>query len=420
MSESSAADTRAVLESLFLLMRMTGLHGRQHPQTNHAALVLGRCVASAQPPVVLQFIAGAVFRDRALVPLDAERYLRSAAVGRALENLEVQEIALDPGPPLPSLLSLGEALARGQQGPVAGEMPEGGWDGARLRDIPHARWGNDAEQVDTEVFVAAQLALALADTEACARDAGTAWPWARGLSAIRRLERALAQDGPATARMLEAAPGAWGPERRSLAAALLALRVLESLGANQGTRRAAGHAALALGLTGYAAREGAPLERTAQLLVQRLVSAPGASHRSGVEPHRIRVAALVHPLGADEAKPRAHAVLGLLRLAYELEVLRCPAGVTFTLTAADLLAHAAQEAGRSLDAGWVRALVHALGVVPVGSRVQLPDGREGVVLGEGAEDDPWRPEVLVGQERLVPSGRVRLLSGRRRTAKEPA
>ena len=53
----------------------------------------------------------------------------------------------------------------------------------------------------------------------------------------------------------------------------------------------------------------------------------------------------------------------------------------------------------------------ALGVFPPGARVRLPDGRVGVVAGEGSPEDPSRPRVYLDGTLQVPSGPVRLVLG---------
>jgi hypothetical protein len=84
-----------------------------------------------------------------------------------------------------------------------------------------------------------------------------------------------------------------------------------------------------------------------------------------------------------------------------MELARCPEGVGFDLTRADLLAHAVQLEGTRFSAEWVRAVIKICGAVPVGATVRLRDGRVGVVIEPGPPYNPWCPVVLIGRERLA-------------------
>jgi hypothetical protein len=357
------------------------------------------------------------------VPLDAAGYVRSQALAAALDNLGVHELSVDDVPPAAAVIELGVALARGAIGPSE-LLERARLPGLRWREIPEARHGLDAEKVDPQLFVAAQVALAIVEAErldagdpsGSARRGGgegpqppfsAPWSWAGGVSIVRRLERALGTDRSTTARVLETAPGTWTAPRRAVAAAFEVMNLLGSVEASAWAQRAAGHAALGLALQGLAERGGAPVDAVAGELRERMTAAPIAA-RTGVDPHRLRVCTIVHML-AERANDDQLPILAPIRIAYEMARRRCPERVGFDLSRVDLLAHAVQEM-RAIDSSWIRALVFAAGTVPPGTRVQLPDGRVGVALDASQTGDPLRPNVLVDGEVVTPATPVSILS----------
>jgi hypothetical protein len=387
------------LDRLFLLMRQVAVFGANHPTANDAAESLQEAIDRAGPPFVLQFVRGAVFRDRVLVPLDADRFQQAANLERALSNLATHEVCVDEVPPLDAVSAFGIALARGAQGPSPA-LQTAKWRGLRFRELPYAQYGEEAEEVDPGVFTAAQIALAIGEAERARKDAEEYWPWAHGVSIVRRLERAIETDRDATDRAMELAPGAWTPPRRAVSAALTVMGLLTTLDLTRFARRAAAHATLALATLGYRDRDGLPLAEAAQATLTALLAAPITAH-SGVDPHRLRVCTCLNALCERGSGGAELSLNGLLVLAYEIERKRCPEGVSFNLTRVDLMAEVVREMGQSLDATWVRALVGASGAVPVGAYV-LADGRLGVVIESAPADDPWRPRVLVGGEVVTP------------------
>jgi hypothetical protein len=95
--------------------------------------------------------------------------------------------------------------------------------------------------------------------------------------------------------------------------------------------------------------------------------------------------------------------------AYEMERARCPDGVAFDLTRADLLAHAVTLEATRFSPEWVRAVIKICGAVPVGATVLLQDGRVGVVIEPGPPHNPWCPVVLIGRERIATQAPVMLI-----------
>ena len=401
-----AGSAQAIIEGLFVVMRTAGFHGLEHPLTHQAAGSVAQMVAGAGPPFSLQFIGQAVFRDRRLVPFDAAGFVRAQQLSHALSNLGVHELTFAAGPSGPAVLELASAMSRGLAGPcdVLGTTRI---EGISWREVPGARFGTDAEQVDPEVYAAAQLALAVAEAETLASGLDEKWPWGTGMSVVRRVARSLELSVPATLRVMEIAPGAWGVARRAVAACLHVLSVLYGVKGTVATRHAGAHAALALGCVGLRDREGEELEVAAQAALGKLMDVSRQSKR-GVEPHRLRVCSLLYL--AAHNQDTGLGVLPVVAMAYELERGRRPAGVEFDLSFADLLAQAVAEQGRCFDARYVRVLVHRSGQVPPGAAVRLPDGRLGMVLEPGEPGKPLQPKVLVGDRVVVPEGPVQLVT----------
>jgi len=411
MSGESGAEAlrgRPVVDHLYLLLRAVEMYGPAHPHPRQCAEAVAQAVAETGPPFSLQFLSGAAFLDRQLVPLDTEGFRRSRETGAALANLEAHEVSFLAIPDPDDLLPLGTALARGRAGPcdalVGLHVPAVEW-----REIPQASSGEEGEAVDPDVLVAVQYALALTEAEGLAADAGAPWSWAAGIAVVRRAERAAEVGAHVTSRVLETAPGPWGVARRAVVMAFHAELVLRSLGVGRSVRRAASHAALAVGLAGLGDREGRRVDEAALAALDRLVSAREAS-RGGVEPHRVRTCALVHALALPARGVRL-AAADLVQLLYALACVRRPRRAPVTLALVELLGLADQAAGKGLASDWLAAFRATFGPLPAGTRVRLAEGVEGVVAGPGAGGDASRPQVLVNGRLLEPGASVSVLQG---------
>jgi hypothetical protein len=385
------AATVEALDRLFLAFKTLALHGASHPSTLQGFAEVAGSLAEAGPPFALQFIQQAVFRDNRLLAMDLESFVRARDTAKALANLGVNELSVDRPPSAQAALALGEAIARGFQGP-GDVLEDRSIQGFRWRRIAAA--GNDAESVDSDIFVLAQITLALADAEACAAGTGGAWPWVRGVAVVRRVERAVAMDPAAAVRVMEAAPGEWTVARRAVAATLHVVLVMQRIRATTATRRAAAHAVLALACHGLRPAGASPLAQAAAAALPTMIHATTRS-RASVEPHRLRTSAVVHAFARSAGPGDGIGAAPLVALAYQLEGLRCPSVMSFDLTLVDLLAMASRESGRLFHPTWVCALTMCCGVCPPGSLVRLADGRHGMVVAAGPPTDPWRPSVLV-------------------------
>jgi hypothetical protein len=405
---AGAALSRSIIERLFVLSRVVLMHGPRHPLVDQTVAGLAHSMAAAAPPYALQFVGQGVFRDRVLVPMDAENFTRGKHLAAVLSNLGVHEMAVDSAPTAETLATLGVVLARGAQGP-SDDLERAHLPGIRFREIPAARWGTDSTRVDPEMFTIAQVALAIHDAEVIFAKREGPWPWSAGVGLLRRLERAMEASAPATMRALDTAPGEWTIARRALVACHHVMTALTELKVVASTRRAIGHAAVVIAMHGLEDRDGADFQVAAHTAMRKMLDA-ALPARTGVEPHRLRTLALVHGICTRADDPANWTgAMALIELAYALERHHCPRGVDFVLARVDLLAHAASGMESDFDARWVRSLVTQCGQIPPGATVLLADGRVGMALEPGDEGDPMRPKVLVDGETIEPAQAVRLV-----------
>jgi len=396
-----------LLDTLYLLGKTVGSHGPRHQLSIRAAEVLRTAAARAQPPISLQFVAGGVFRDRKIVPLDVDRYRRSKHLSRALANVEAQELTFDTLPEINAILELGAIVARGANGP--GYTAPESIGAIHLREIVGVSRGEEAERIDPELFIAAQVALAFAGADEIFAEQVKPWPWATGLTIVRRLERAIqaAPDGSTqVARAIETAPVAWSVPRRAVSATFRVLDALLRLQVVVPTQRGAAHAMLAAAISGLQEREGHPLSTIGKALVPRLLAGK-LGGRARIDPHRLMVTALVHALDRGEASN--HPVLDLLKTCYALELRRCPRKTPFDLSFIDLLAQGVGDRTLGCDVSWMKQLISAAGAVPAGTRVQLADGKVGIAL-ESTDPASRYPPVLVGGLVVQPDRPLKIIS----------
>lgn len=389
-------ETLAVLDQMHLLVAAARAYGPDHPSTERAAEVVAAAIREAAPPFSLQFVVQAVFRDRELVPVDVDRYDRAMALGEGLHRGGAQEITFNGPPNLEDLCLLGHELATPQT-VTRRELDVLGFVTIGFREVPDAQAGSELETVEKETFVAAQLVLALRAARRAVeetRAADVAWPFAHGMEVVRRLERAVETHQAMAASTLEVAPGELDIARRSLLAAHHVATVCEGLGATKATSRSCIHAALIVAALGLEGREGLPFADAVRRARGAALAGLGAG---GSDPHRLAVCAFLHDIATIESLELGQ----LIRLGYDLEKRRCPIGVEFNLTVADLLSWAVAQMGdgQGVAARWVRMRVMAAGAIPPGARVRLSDGRRAIVLGPGKSGDPQLPDVLVDGRR---------------------
>lgn len=393
---------RDLVAQLHSLMKAVLMHDERHSLAQKNAAALCQVVAAVPPPFVLQFVAGGVFLDRTLVPLDFQHFERCLELTRALHRLAAHELSFETALPEQSALRLGRALASGLRGKGEHGLKDEEIPGLSWREIPFAQSGIDAEGVDSEVAAIAHTVLGLSVAEQIAEKPEEPWPWNMGLSVIRRLEKGLATNADSAMRVVEFAPEGWPVPRRALSASQLVLQVLTRVGIDAGNRRAAAHAALALGLQGLRPRGGVSVAEAADELIARITRAP-IQAQSGIAPQCLLVASLLHVMGTEMRRKRSVSLMiaELVELAYEMERARCPEGVPFDLTRADLLAFAVEHSKHRFSTDWVRAVIKVCGTVPVGACVQLADGRVGMVIEPGPPEDPWCPVVFVNGRRVM-------------------
>lgn len=380
MKAASPVETtacEAIVERLVTLMRTVAVHGPDHPLTKKSASGAAAAVNAGRPPFTLQFVAGGLFLNRVVVPVDVERFDRLRLLSRALHGASIHEVAIDGPVRDEAVLAFGQMLARGASGTAKSNVKPI-FQGISCRPIPGFS-GGGSDEVNPTVFAANQIIRAIEEAASISGQIDDPWDWTTGLSVVRRIERALLASTSVALRATEVLPARWTVQRRAVSACLLATHVLERLGVERITRRATAHAVLALGLQGFTDRAGMELQDAAGLLSERFMA--GLETISGIDPHRLRTTAITHFLATARTRDEAPMeVLGLIHLLYFLERRRTPAGVAFDLTIIDLLAYAVQYSGEVFEPSWVRALNWALGRFPIGSPVLSEEFGIGIVL----------------------------------------
>ena len=398
-----------IVERLGVLMRTLVMHGPDHPMADKAAAATAQAINDGRPPYALQFIAGGLFRDRVVVPVDVERFGQLRQLSRALHNLSMHELSVDEPLRVSSVHTLGRMLARAASGPIDVD-PGLVIPGLRWRVIPGFTASGDSVVIDPSMFSAMQVVAAIAEAAEMSGNIDDPWPWKSGISVVRRLERAVLTAEVVTKRTLELLPGKWTIARRAVSACLMVMQVLESLGVDRITRRASSHAALAVAIQGLTDREGMELRDAAGILGERFVTGVMQT-ATGIDPHRLRAVAIVHFIASARTREEAPmGVLGLIHLAYYLERHRRPRGLSSELSLADLMAYAVRFSGDVFDPVWVRALTAVIGPVPPGTPVRLASGDLGVAIGPGPTRDPWLPLVSSNGNVTAATSPIRLVS----------
>lgn len=388
----------ALVDQLFALMGVILRQGRSHPGAVAAARELRERVATLGPPFCLRLIRGAIYLDEELVPLAADSFARGQQVSRALWNLGHHEIRFTTVPEADQLQTLGSALARGAQ--VASDVLQRlQLDGIEFDAIP---CGAADEQIEPSRLARSELRHAVDAVE----QLGTAppgWSWQHGIAATRHLERALEADPQASVKALGAGIDRYAAPRRAVGAAVFAHLALTAVGASTLTRRAAAHAALAIGSYGYADRGGLATGDAAAKALGALLS--GMAAADPAPPHHMRVCSMVRAVKLTHARLDDHSavaagggLVALLTTCYLIERGRVTQELPLTLDTAEALARTLAEYGAH---AWGRALVLALGGLPAGAAVMV-DGRLGFVEGPGDPMQPLRPRVLHGTSTAVP------------------
>jgi hypothetical protein len=395
-----------VLEGLFALVRQTALRSADPEPLTQSVLGLHRALVAAHPPFTLQLLPDAVLRDRVALPLTLEQFRRCQQLSGACARWGVHELSVEHVPAKDVLLAFAEALFKATNTSAAARAPR--LPGLHLRALRRVGDSPPPPEAFVDQYLAEQLGRVCAATEqVTAHSARLAtWPWQAVQALQWRLERCMAAGVTASARSLELEPPPWSTARSAVAAAFYVGAVLSRLQVSPLSQRAATQAMLAIATHGLGDHGGAPLHEAAGRALGAVLAPPTeASGQPQEDPHRLRVATLVH--AAARATAASAAPLSpLLHAVYELERRRRGAEGGPWLSRLDLHAWLASALGQELHPQWGRALLGVLGLIPVGSHV-LADGRLGVVIAASDKGDPWRPRVLVGGQVAVPEQPVR-------------
>lgn len=408
--DSISAETDAnlsVLDRLFVLMQIGTAYSATHPECERAAKELLQAIDSAAPPFSLQFVQEGAFRNRGMLPLTPEIFGKATAVSTSLAHLGFQEISFT-APTVRGLVGLGKALAAARLASTE-EYSDAQFEGIVLRQMEHARRGSAAEEVNEEVYAATQFVSALESVEAVLSEKAS-WPWGKVVAMIRRLERAHERGPSVFSEALERAPGGWSPARRCLAACWRLHAVLARLDVSRRTVRALVHVQAAIGATGLRDDGDGSFEYAAHLAHDRIEGSRLAS-RSGVDPHRLRVAAAIRALRDPGDNPLAK-WRGWIRESYTMETHRVRGGADFTPAEVDLLGERLGRAAGSSESDLAllyRLLVEHAGQIPTGTLVWVPGAGVGRVVDVG--EQLWRPRVLIGGRVRAVKDPVRLMVG---------
>jgi hypothetical protein len=394
------AATIDMLQTMFELIRATALHGEGDALVAQSADALALRIARAQPPFALTVFSDAVLRDRMPLYLELEAFRRVQQLAGALRRWNAQELVFECVPELDALIVFARAVITATHVNRAARRPN--VVGIALASVwrPHAAHSPAAEAA-LEVYAGVQLTRACAAVEPLCAPAG-AWPWPEAQALCARLERLTASNASAAARALELEKPPWSVARQCIALPFYVGAVLARMQVGVHSQRAIVHAALALGCHGIG--EGLALPDAARAALARVLDRGG--RRS--DPHQLRTCALLAALADPQPSVRLE-LAGLLHAAYDVELQRTLAVAGVQQSRADLHAWLAASLGTRVHAGWGRALLSVLGLVPAGSHV-IADGRLGIVLGPGRDGDPFRPRVLLGGVPANPTEPVQLHS----------
>jgi len=398
--------TAEVLDQLCALIRQFAVNGAEHDAVRASAESVRRALVAAQLPFTIQLFSDAVLRDRCAMALELEGLRRCQQLVGALARFRAQEIAFDESVTLEALIEFGAALfGAGHKGST--KLPT--LCGIRVSPAGRlASSGSPSDDPARDVFLNRHLERLCHEATQLTLEPSRPWNWEIGRALARRIERGLAFGVTASGRVFETAALPWTRARRIVGAAQHVGTVLARLQISPLTQRAATHAMLVLAAYGLRERSGIPFHEAARAAAPLLlaISRQGEEHEAvdcEPDPHRLRVCALVsEAIKLDGKTAPTLPLVPLLHVAYELERRRVPSDAAVTLTVVDLQAWLADSLGQDVHAGWGRAWLSALGLIPVGSHV-LADGRLGVVMGPSKTGDPWHPKVLVGGQIVVPT-----------------
>lgn len=406
MSGQEALEASAVVvDKLFLLMRVVGVYGRDHPRSNEICAELQAAVAAAEPPFSLR-LADGLFRDSAPVPLEVARFQRFRAVAEALSELGVEALDFAEELEQSAVLELGASLARAEGGELS-ELPEepvppasaatsASHEPAAEAETPRGDRSTESSGIILRPTLAAppdespRLRLhQAAESIAGLLDPGAPWPLRDGVAAIGALELAVADDARRAVGLGDLYAPASAPPGRVLRAALELLALLELLGVHRGATRALVHALLVVGSIGLREPGGLDPQKAAERGLERLHRALAAGSEEWLAAHSLRLASLLRALAATP--PSELPALVPLRLSYHGEQLRVQRDRV--LDRAEVLARLL--AGGRFPKLWLRALHDLYGPAPAGALVALAGGR----LARVADAGEGGPEIFIDGER---------------------
>jgi hypothetical protein len=197
-------------------------------------------------PISFQFVGGAVFADRELLPMDLGRMERTRTLSEDLAAHRVQEIQFTARCSVVDLIELYKAWKK-----APGSLSKSPSEGWSVRKLPLLPWSEEVPIADKPVLAATEIALALGQIEELMAANDASWSYFTAIAALRRIESATTRAPGAASVLIEKTPMAWSPARLLLSISIDLGRLLVCLEAPISVRRATLLALLCVGSRAY-------------------------------------------------------------------------------------------------------------------------------------------------------------------------
>lgn len=353
----------------------------------------------------LQIVSPVIFCDGELAVVSPENLLalrQTVAVLDAAGVGVMEASALVDGDTWLALAEGLVAVAKGDRSRLAALV--GGT--VRFGRHPAARAGADPKQFDSEVYAARKVGQLVKAVDVLVAP-GDPWNWQVAVSALRGVESAHQAVAAACLRAIEIDAEAWSGSWGAASIALHMSRTLQLLKLRDVTRRAAVHAAFALGAHGLLDGVGRTLKDAANAALSDLTGEFASAAARPVTEHQARTIALVSVLTPDTVVMSAlPGVLPLVRVLYEMERFRLEQDAGRRPSFTDALAYVAAASDQRFDQKWLAALARAAGGLAVGTTVRMPDGTVGIAADPGRSGHLMRPIVMHGAGFATPDANV--------------
>lgn len=223
------------------------------------------------------------------------------------------------------------------------------------------------------------------------------FPESMTIELLDELSQAIPAQLGAVLRAQELRGTTWTAPWATTSTMTLTLATLLSAGASPRITRSATLAVWALVLAAHRGERPPSLPILADRASRRFAPLTGQHNWSPVS---VAARGMLRRFAGNE-DPQA-SVTGLIQLMYDIHAARLAGAPHLLAAVAGLTAHVKDP--------WVPRLLRAVGPIPVGTPVRLPDGRKGVVVDLAGQTGPLRPLVQIGATMVRPSADVALLA----------